>query len=500
MITHRMRAPRPTTALEQAYERIAADLPHEYPAAALAEAQDAVAALTDPHTPGYDGIEQPREDLTALPFITIDPDGATDLDQAMHLSNSPVEGARWRVHYAIADVGRFVRPGGALDAETRERGLTEYLPDRRIPLHPPVISEGAASLLPGTVKAAYVYIVDLAESGEIVAQDLVRAVVRSVEQLDYDTVQEAHDAGRPLHPSMAALPEIGAALLAQERARGGIDLAIPDQEVTRVQEATRDDESTYTLAFRPRREIEDANAQISLLAGRVAAALMLAAGHGILRTLPRPDDATIAEFAAVVAALGFDASGTYQEILALIDHTGGDPAALAVHYASPMLFRGAGYTEITAELGEEETVQAAVGAPYAHTTAPLRRLVDRFVLPLAWAAAQGVEAPEWARTALPELPDLTNSAGSRSRKVENAVIEATEAVLLADRMGETFDGVVVSQRDATEQRAARFEVHFPEPAIVAFVDGEAEVGSRVSLVLSSVDVESGQVEFVPAER
>ncbi|MCK8659506.1 hypothetical protein M1M08_31190, partial [Pseudomonas umsongensis] len=146
----------------------------------------------------------------------------------------------------------------------------------------------------------------------------------------------------------------------------------------------------------------------------------------------------------------------YQEILEWIDHTGVDPAALAVHYASPMLFRGAGYTVIEPELAPEAAVQAAVGAPYAHTTAPLRRLVDRFVLPIAWAAAQGVAAPEWALSALPELPDLMSAAGSRSRKVENAVIEATEAVLLADRVGETFEGVVVSQREANRDRPPRY--------------------------------------------
>lgn len=489
MISHRMRAPRPTTALEQAYDRVAADLPQEYPPAALAEAQAAVAELTDPTAAGHDGIDGEREDLTELAFVTIDPDGATDLDQAMHLGDSPIEGARWRVRYAIADVGRFIRPGGALDAETRARGLTDYLPDRRIPLHPPVISEDAASLLPGAAKAAYVFVVDVAESGSVVAQDLVRAVIASVAQLDYDTVQADHDAGRPLHPSMAALPALGAALLAQQHERGGIDLAIPDQEVA------RSDEDTYTLAFRPRREIEDANAQISLLAGRVAADLMLSAGHGILRTLPRPDRETIAEFTAVVRSLGFEADGTYQEILERIDHTGADPAALAVHYASPMLFRGAGYTVIEPGMDPETAVQAAVGAPYAHTTAPLRRLVDRFVLPIAWAAAQGIAAPEWALAALPELPDLMSTAGSRSRKIENAVIEATEAVLLADRVGETFEGVVVSQREANRDRPPRYEVHFPEPAVVAFVEGEAEVGSRIALELTAVDVESGELTF-----
>ncbi|NEE23774.1 RNB domain-containing ribonuclease, partial [Streptomyces sp. SID7499] len=88
-----------------------------------------------------------HEDATDLPFLTIDPPGSTDLDQAMHLERRR-DGRGYRVHYAIADVAAFLRPGGALDAEAHRRVTTLYFPDDRIPLHPPVLSEGAASLLP----------------------------------------------------------------------------------------------------------------------------------------------------------------------------------------------------------------------------------------------------------------------------------------------------------------------------------------------------------------
>src|SRR5687767_10767024 len=89
-------------------------LPEEFPAAALAEAQAAVSrdvGLAD------------REDATALPFVTIDPPGAKDLDQALLVQRV---GSGFRVHYAIADLGVFVEPGGALDAEVRKRGQTLY--------------------------------------------------------------------------------------------------------------------------------------------------------------------------------------------------------------------------------------------------------------------------------------------------------------------------------------------------------------------------------------
>ncbi len=110
-------------------------MPADFPADVLAEAE---AAVREP--------DLPSSDLTDLPFLTIDPPGSTDLDQAMHLER---RGDGFRVRYAIADVGAFVRPGGALDAEAHRRVETLYSPDTRTPLHPPVLSEGAASLLPG---------------------------------------------------------------------------------------------------------------------------------------------------------------------------------------------------------------------------------------------------------------------------------------------------------------------------------------------------------------
>ncbi|WP_344306281.1 ribonuclease catalytic domain-containing protein, partial [Brevibacterium samyangense] len=367
-----IRSDRAAAAFEAAYERLAATLPDDHSESSLAEAENAAASLTDPFAPGFDGITEDRLDLRQVPFVTIDPPGATDLDQAVWIGEpdalrlpgvgdaaggddagdrAPTETdpdtARWRVLYAIADVGRFVRPGGALDAETRERGLTVYLPHRKVPLHPPVLSEDAASLLPGRERAAYVFDVLLDSDGVIVRARVLRAVVTSTAQLDYAQVQEAADSGAPLHASIAALPEVGRALLTQQEARGGIDLAVPDQEV----EETPDG---YRLVLRPRRSVEDANAQISLLAGRVAAAFMLDAGHGILRTMPAPDPRTQDEFRKVVASLGFPATGSYQQILAAIDHTGEDPRALAVHYASPMLFRGAAYTVIAEPEPEPE--------------------------------------------------------------------------------------------------------------------------------------------------
>src|SRR5690606_6732699 len=122
-----------------------------------------------------------------LPLVTVDPPGARDLDQALHLAQRP-GGAGFRVTYAIADVAAFVAPGGAIDREALARATTVYLPGQRIPLHPPVLSEDAASLLPGVDRPALVWELDLDAEGALVATRLQRAVIRSRAQLDYGSV------------------------------------------------------------------------------------------------------------------------------------------------------------------------------------------------------------------------------------------------------------------------------------------------------------------------
>src|SRR4051812_48374038 len=164
--------------LRAGFARIREELgvPLEFPAPVLAEA---AAAAKSPDLPSYD--------VTDLPFLAIDPPGSTDLDQAMHLER---RGSGYRVRYAIADVGAFVRAGGAIDAEAHRRGETLYSPDTRTPLHPPVLSEGATSLLPDQVRTALLWTIDLDAEGRQTAVELRRALVRSRDRLDYAGVQD----------------------------------------------------------------------------------------------------------------------------------------------------------------------------------------------------------------------------------------------------------------------------------------------------------------------
>jgi exoribonuclease R len=444
------------------------DVPEDFPADVLAEAER---RATEPPLPELDA--------TDVPLVTLDPPGSRDLDQAVHLATL---GTGFRVSYAIADVGGFVRPGGAIDAEARRRGQTLYSPDKRTPLHPPVLSEGAASLLPDQLRPAVLWTIDLASDGEPVRVDLRRARVRSRAQLDYPAVQAQADGGA-LPEALALLPVIGTLLERRAAERGAIELGTPDQEVQAVPGGG------WTLRMRGDLAVEGWNAQISLLTGRCAAGLMLDGGVGILRTLPpaRPED--VARLRLLAPALGVDwpADAGPGAVIASLDPS--RPGHAAFLEEAVALLRGAAYTPFDGT-PPVQPGHAGVASTYAHVTAPLRRLVDRFGTEVCLALAAGAEPAPVIRAALPELPALMAASDRRTREVERAVVDAAEAWLLRDQVGRDFSAVVVDAEDG------KGTVVLDDLAVRGRCTGAGlRPGTRVSVRLEEADVATRTIRF-----
>ena len=434
-------------------------LPLAFPPEAVAEAERA--ARDVPVDPASAGLA----DLRGIEFLTIDPAGSTDLDQAVHLERT-ASGAI--LHYAIADVPAYVTPGGALDAETRRRGQTLYAPDGCIPLHPAVLSEDAASLLPGVDRRAYVWRFELDDGARPTATTLTRGVVRSSAQWAYDEAQRAIDDGTA-PATLAAMPWFGQQRTERERERGGASLNTPEVRIVA-------DGDGYALERSYGVPLEDWNAQVSLLTGMAAAEIMLRGRVGILRTMPAAAAADIADFRAQTVALGlpWQPDVSYGDYLRGLDRS---PAARAVKEYAGGLYRGAGYATFDGDVPADAT-QAAIGAPYAHTTAPLRRLVDRWALVICEALANGHDVPEWARTSLSELPGLMSQSAQTTSQLDAGALDRVEAALLHGREGQVFEGVVVAQRGD----GAR--VQLTSPPVEAKVKGlDATPGSTVSLRL-----------------
>lgn len=420
----------------------------------------------------------PELDLRDVPFATLDPQGSRDLDQAFHLERS-ADG--YTVRYAIADVPGFVVPGGAVDAEARRRGQTLYAADGSVPLHPRVLSEDRASLLADVERPALVWTHALDREGLVMDFRVERALIRSRAQLEYVTTQAALDRGED--GPWTLLPEIGALRIEQERLRGGASLNLPDEEVVRA------DDGAYAIERRSPLPVEEWNAQLSLMTGMAAAALMVDAKVGILRTMPQPDQKSFDAFRHQTEALGRPwTSGEYGEYLRGLDRA--DPLTLPVLEAASMLFRGAGYVAFDGTT-PSATTQAAIGAPYAHATAPLRRLVDRWSLAICLAVSRGEEAPAWARDSLAELPGLMQESGQRASRLNSATVNAVEAALLTPLVGSTVTATVI------ELRGERATIQIADPAVTASapVPAGSKPGDPVHLRVVRADIGRGEVEF-----
>ncbi|QLJ00688.1 RNB domain-containing ribonuclease [Streptomyces sp. NEAU-sy36] len=449
-------------------------IPEDFPPEARAEAERAAKA---PPPPSYDA--------TDIPFFTLDPPGSPDLDQAAHLSR---QGTGYRVRYAIADVAHFVAPGGALDAEAHRRVNTLYFPDERVPLHPAVLSEDAAGLLPGRTRPAVLWTLDLDELGRTIAVDVRRALVRSRARLDYAAVQRMIDTGTAEEP-VALLAEIGRARERQEAERGGISLSVPEQRIT-------ERDHTYALSYRASLPAEGWNAQLSLLTGMAAADLMLALGTGILRTLPAAPDGAVARLRRTARALGIDWPHhvPYAAVISALDPR--EPHHAAFLQECTTLLRGAGYTVFRDGALPAITTHAAVAAPYAHCTAPLRRLADRYALELCLSAVSDRPTPDWVLAALDALPHRMADGAQRAATVEHEAIGIVAAALLKDRVGEVFDACVV---DVDERRPGTGTVQLASPAVIGRVEGPGlPLGEPLRVRLAQAAPGRAKPLFTPA--
>jgi exoribonuclease R len=279
------------------------------------------------------------------------------------------------------------------------------------------------------------------------------------------------------------LREVGILRQHQEANRGAVSLPNLEQEV-RAEEG-----GGFTLHYRVSVPVEDWNAQLSLMTGMAAARIMLDGGIGILRTMPEPQADELRRVRASARALGIEwpEELPYPDLIRSLEPTNPQHAAFLDNVT--LLLRGASYTAFDGAR-PELTTHSAIADEYAHTTAPLRRLVDRFVLSVCLALVEGREVDPAIREALPLVPGLMTAALQRSRAVERDSRDFLEAALLAGREGVAFRGVVI------EQRRDDGVVQLADPAITARCRGtDLPVGEWVDAWLAVADPETRKVVF-----
>jgi len=459
------------------------DIPGRFSKEVLAEAAEATVDSGLPDAAN-------RVDATNVAFVAIDPPGSTDLDQAFAARRV---GDGYQVSYAIADVAAFVRPGGAIDREARERGSTMYLPDGRAPLHPAIVSEDRASLLADTAKPALLWTIDLDGYANPTDWRLERANVRVRAAISYATAQAIIDRTAKPGPGVDIeicdlLAEIGRLRQAREAQRGGVSLKIPAQEIEKI-------DGSYQLRFDETLPVEEWNAQISLLTGMVAGRTMVGSGIGIVRTLPPALDRDIDRLRRTAQGLGLNwpTSVSYADYVREMRPT--EPETMAFLLQATRTLRGAGYVGFNGEVPEHPE-HSAIASVYSHVTAPLRRLVDRFGNEILLSHFAGRTPPAWALEALDELPSMMGRARQRESSLERALLDMSEALTLQSYIGDNFDALVVDVR--ADRNEARIQI--AKPAIVAKIAANGlELADTVSVCLKSVDVKARRLSFEAVE-
>jgi exoribonuclease R len=426
-------------------------VPGEFPAEVLRAADEAAKRLPSAHA-----------DRTDWPFVTLDPASATDLDQAFHIE---LAGDDVILHYAIADVAWFVDAGDALDAEAWQRGTTQYLPDGKAGLYPAQLADGAASLLPDGPRPAIVFHVRVDPSGQARLDGAERALVRSRAKLAYETVTASQ--------LPDSLPELSRRIAAAEDARGASRIEPPEQVVV----ATK---GGYEITFRPRLKSEDDNAAMSLATNLAVADALYAAGTGLFRIMPEPDERAQQRLRHTARALGtpWPSATSLRDFQRSLDGRSAKPAAMLM--AIRRAGGGASYVPFDAA---QRPWHSAMAATYAHATAPLRRLADRYVVMAALAVANGDPVPDAVQAAFPNLPEVMRRADEKAGQIERAVVDLAETALLSGLVQRTFPAVVTD----VDARGAR--IQFDDLPVVSRIDAHnVEPGDDVRVKVVSADI------------
>jgi exoribonuclease R len=434
-------------------------VPAEFPAAVL-QAADAAAKRTP----------AAHVDRTDWPFVTLDPATSTDLDQAFHIEMS---GDDVILHYAIADVAWFVDDGDPLDTEAWQRGATQYLPDGKAGLYPAVLAEGAASLLPDGPRPAIVFHVRVGTDGKSKLDGVERSRIHSRAKLAYETVLPAQ--------LPTAFAELAQRIARAEEARGAARIEPFEQEVRALEGGG------YDISFRPRLKSEDDNAAMSLATNLAVADALYAAGTGLFRVMPEPDARAEQRLRHTARALGIDwpRETNLRDFERSLNAKEPKPAAMLMSIRRAG--GGASYVPFNAD---QRPWHSAMAATYAHATAPLRRLADRYVVMATLEVANGRPVPEQIASAFPMLPEVMRRADDTANQIERAVIDLAEVALLSGQKQHTFAAVVTDVDD----RGARIQLC--ELPVVVRVDAHrVEPGDDVRVRLVSTDIAARVVKF-----
>ncbi len=391
-----------------------------------------------------------REDLRAIPFVTIDPEDARDHDDAVYAQpdEDPANEGGHVLWVAIADVAHYVRPGTALDREARLRGNSAYFPDRVVPMLPDSLSGDLCSLHEGVDRPCLGVRIVLDAQGRKKGHAFFRALMRSAASLTYEDAQAMadglydgpHDALRegvvePLYAAYRALVD------ARER-RQPLDLDLPERRVI-LNEAGEVESIALRARFDAHRLIEEC-----MVLANVCAAETLEAKRTelVYRVHEPPQEDRIESLRETVRSIGLSFAKGQRVTPAILNR--------ALREASRTEFSETVSIAVLRAQTQAYYSPENLGhfglnlARYAHFTSPIRRYADLIVHRALIAALglgadpkqDGLGAEEAAR--LEDTATLISQAERRAMMAERDSTDRYLAAYMAERIGAEFEGLV----------------------------------------------------------
>ncbi|HTV45941.1 MAG TPA: ribonuclease R [Stellaceae bacterium] len=416
------------------------ELPTEFPAAALAEAEAALPVDT-----------AGRTDLRDLPLVTIDGSDARDFDDAVWAEPDPdpANPGGWHLVVAIADVAWYVRPGSALDREAERRGNSVYFPDRVVPMLPEALSNELCSLKPAVDRACLAVELHIDTAGRKRRHRFMRAVMRSAARLTYEEIQRVRDgAGDPWGDPplgvpkalVAALYGAFAALGRAREARGALELDIREDRVVL-------DPGGRPVAIAPAQRL-DSHRLIEefMVLANVAAAEELEARHRpcMYRIHDAPDPEKLATLRNVLDELAIPGLALAKGQALKPDLFNRVLRRAAASEAAPLINELVLRCQAQAVYSPDNIGHFGLALRrYAHFTSPIRRYADLLVHRALIASADGAQDGSGAggpaggidRTRMAEIGAHISATERRAAAAERAAIERYRATLVAGMIG-----------------------------------------------------------------
>jgi ribonuclease R len=391
-----------------------------------------------------------REDWTALPLVTIDPEDARDHDDAVHVERA--DDGSFTAYVAIADVSHYVRPGTALDREALARGCSIYLPSRAVPMLPPALSSKLCSLLPDVVRLCLGVVVTLDAGAKVTGVRLARAFMRSQARLTYEGVARAFrwttegarsKKAESFVESLRPADALAQMLRTKRMRRGALDFQLPEPKVL------LDPESGAPTGVVRRgqdpgvRRAYQLIEEMMLLANESAARFLVErAAPTIFRVHAPPDEAKLEQFVAIADEVGFtfelDEVQDPKKLSLLLRRLAKHPRAEVLQTLLLRAMKQAAYD--TTNIGHF----GLAAANYLHFTSPIRRYPDLAVHRVVHNLIEGRPAREagGGEEKLGEAARQSSERERRAMEVEREVVDLYRALYMRGRLGETFEGTV----------------------------------------------------------